>query len=73
MLKNNMGWLMSPYTDESKKLENSGQVCYLRLEDDIFVSVGICYLKNHNKKAYIQAFREYIQQLCEKESIHELD
>ena len=72
MLKNNMGWLMSPYTDEGKELEDSGRVCYLRLEDDIFVSIGICCLKNNTKVAHIQTFRDYIQQLCEKESIHEL-
>ncbi len=73
MLKKNMGWMVSPYTDESKELESTEEVRYLRLEDEIEVSVGVCYLKENEKMYSIQEFKGYMQQLCAKEFIHELN
>ena len=42
MLKDNMGWMISPMISE---LEQNNQIHYLALEEEVASSVGVCYLK----------------------------
>ena len=44
MLKDNMGWMISPVISE---LEQNNQIHYLALEEGVASSVGVCYLNKN--------------------------
>ena len=70
MLKDNMGWMISPMISE---LEQNNQIHYLALEEEVASSVGVCYLKKNEKFPQIENFIRYFKQLCEQEYIHAAD
>lgn len=70
MLKDNMGWMISPVISE---LEQNNQIHYLALEEEVASSVGVCYLKKNEKFPQIENFIRYFKQLCEQEYIHAAD
>ena len=70
MLKDNMGWMISPAISE---LEQNNQIHYLALEEEVASSVGVCYLKKNEKLPHIENFIRYFKQLCEQEYIHAAD
>lgn len=70
MLKDNMGWMISPMISE---LEQNNQIHYLALEEEVASSVGVCYLKKNEKFPQIENFIRYFEQLCEQEYIHAAD
>lgn len=70
MLKDNMGWMISPVISE---LEQNNQIHYLALEEEVASSVGVCYLKKNEKFPQIENFIRYFMQLCEQEYIHAAD
>ena len=70
MLKDNMGWMISPVISE---LEQNNQIHYLALEEEVASSVGVCSLKKNEKCPQIENFIRYFKQLCEQEYIHAAD
>ena len=58
MLKDNMGWMISPVISE---LEQNNQIHYLALEEEVASSVGVCYLKKNEKFPHVN-----LQSKCNK-------